>query len=643
MLNHKYRLILILIWLLHFPISAQAQTAASAILSPPVIDDFPVIHSTLEVFDGEGNFLHNLQKGDVTIIEDNRKIPVTEIEELETGAQFVVALNLGPTFAIRDVNGISRNERIQDALRSWAASHTSASDDLSFLTNDGSENSHLPDAAQWLDGFDTYETNPRSAVPSLDVLVRAIELASDPAPRINMGRAVLLLTPPPDRAGIATLQSITSLAKLKGVRICVWMVSSPAYFTSQGAKQLADMANQTGGRFFAYSGIETIPDVENYLNPLRYVYSLSYESKIRNSEPHQVYAQVSSNNQRIISEPQNFVLIVSPPNPIFLSPPLEIFRANTAAFMETLSDQGGYTPEEETLKILIEFPDGRTRPLVRTTLYVDGLVADENTSQPFDAFTWNLIDYSTSSTHVLQVEVLDSLGLTSSSIENNVQITVQQTPQSVISTLRQNAPIIAGAAVAVAGGILLLVLIVRGHIHPKTFGPRRKKPSKGRKRREKVKDSDLLTEPIDPSQSRQRRSNWLNRISWPQRESPSHEQIAYLEPFTETRKNPLKEMIPIFVGEITFGKDPTLSTISFNDDALDGLHTRMIVSNIGDYKIFDEGSVAGTWVNYKPISSEGVTLSHGDIIHIGRIGLRFKFKDKNNIPKPVVVHSEPRS
>jgi len=632
-----------LIWLLHFPISAEAQTAARAILSQPVTDNFPIIHSTLEVYEGEGEFLHNLQMGDVTIIEDNQKIPISDLEELETGAQFVVALNLGPTFAIRDVNGISRIERIQGALNDWATSHTSTTDDLSFITNDGSENSHLSDAVQWLDGYNIYETNPREAVPSLDVLVRAIELASDPVPQINMGCAVLLLTPPPNRAGIATLQSITSFAKQEQVRIHVWMVSSPAYFTSQGANQLADMASQTGGKFFAYSGIETIPDVENYLKPLRYVYSLSYESKIRNSEPHQVYAQVSTNNQQINSEPQNIEIMVSPPNPIFLSPPLEISRANTAAFVDALSDQVGYTPEEQSLKILIEFPDGRPRPLVRSTLFVDGIIADENLTQPFDAFTWSLRDYSSSSTHILQVEVLDSLGLSSSSIENKVQITVQQTPQSVISILRQNAPVIAGAVIASAGGILLLVLIVRGHIHPKTFGPRRKKASKGSKRPEKKKDSIIQTEPNGQSQTKQRLPKWLNRISWPQRESPTHGQIAYLEPFTESRKNPLKETVPIFIGEITFGRDPTLSTISFNDSALNGLHSRIIVSNSGEFKIFDEDSVAGTWVNYKPISSEGATLTHGDIIHIGRIGLRFKINDKNLIPKPKVLHLESSS
>ena len=44
----------------------------------------------------------------------------------------------------------------------------------------------------------------------------------------------------------------------------------------------------------------------------------------------------------------------------------------------------------QPLEIIVEFPDGHPRPLVRTTLYVDGQIAAENTAEPFNAFTWDL-------------------------------------------------------------------------------------------------------------------------------------------------------------------------------------------------------------------------------------------------------------
>jgi hypothetical protein len=253
---------------------------------------------------------------------------------------------------------------------------------------------------------------------------------------------VLILTPPPDRAGTAALQSIISLAKQEHIRVYVWMVSSPAYFTTGGAAQLVELAEQTGGQFFAYSGDENIPDIESYLEPLRYIYSINYKSRIVSGNTHQITAHIETEGLDLTTEPQSFDFNILPPNPIFVSPPLNIFRADKTPIGDALTEKMNYTPTEQSVEILIEFPDGRARPLARTTLYVDGSIAAENTAPPFDKFTWRLEDYTSSGTHLLQVEALDSLGLSGVSIETTVQVTVQQTPQSVAATIAKNGNLV---------------------------------------------------------------------------------------------------------------------------------------------------------------------------------------------------------
>jgi hypothetical protein len=643
MFNHKFRSILILIWLLHFSVSANAQTAGSATLTPPETKDFPKIHSYLEVYDGFGNFVHNLQEDDVRIIEDSKSIPLLTLEELEVGAQFVVAINSGPALGIRDSNGISRYDSVKAAINSWAENFPTHLDDLSLLTNDTPERLHIADPDRFRSSFLTYNTDPRAATPSLDVLVRAINVASDPLPRQGMGRAILLLTPPPSRTGSATLQSIISLARQDRIQINVWMVSSSDLFTSEGATLLVELAHQTGGKFFAFSGTEIIPNIEDYLDPLRYIYSLTYESQIKNGEPHQITANTHVDGIEISSPPQDFKLLILPPNPIFLSPPLQIFRANRSELSEALSDEAEYTPKTQPLDILIEFPDELPRPLNRTTLFVDGVIMDENTSIPFDKFTWDLNDYTSSDPHTIQVEAVDSLGLSNTSIEHTVQITVQQTPQSVINTIVQNAPIIAGALVAIAGGVLILVLVIGGRIQPKTFGRQRGK--RAQKANNQAVDNGAIPTPLSEGSAIQKRrfSNWVNRISWPQKSSSSPKPIAYLERLTDDDNHSPKERIPITSDEMTFGSDPKEATTIFNDPSVDNLHTRLKVNPQGDITIHDEGSRAGTWVNFAQISSEGVKLAHGDIIHIGRLGFCFKMTDKKQIPKPIVRPQELRS
>jgi ribosomal protein S12 methylthiotransferase accessory factor YcaO len=81
-----------------------------------------------------------------------------------------------------------------------------------------------------------------------------------------MKRALLVVTPAPDDANLSSLQSLIERARQTGTKIFIWLVDSPFNFTTGGAKALQDLATQTGGQFFTFSGIESIPDPEQYLD-----------------------------------------------------------------------------------------------------------------------------------------------------------------------------------------------------------------------------------------------------------------------------------------------------------------------------------------------------------------------------------------
>jgi hypothetical protein len=645
MLKHLRMFSLLIICLLLFPTPVEAQTAASVFLSPPRTEDFPQIIAQLRVFDDQGDFVHGLSAESLSIIEDNRNIRPSQIEELNNGTQFVAAINLGSTFAIRDNSGVSRYEKIRTVLTGWATSLPSTNtDDFSLLSNDGSEGVHLPSAQAWLATLEDYQTDARTATSSLDVLARAIQTAADPTPRPGMGRAILLLTPPPDRAAIGALQSLVSLAIQDEIRIYIWMVASPASFESEAASQLAQVAAQTGGQIFMYSGEEIIPDIESYLEPLRYIYHLTYESKINTSEMHTLQARVDNERFSVSSELQSFDLQVLPLNPIFITPPVQIVRANRTEFNTALSNESDFTPTSQSIEIVIEFPDGLPRPLDRTTLYVDGQIADENTSPPFDQFTWDLKEYAYSGSHQLQVEALDSLGLSGISIVTNIQITIVQTPQSIVASMARNGPLIAGAVAALAGSIFLLVLILGGRIQPRSFGRSDRQKNRLSHRDRKISQKDPVTQPVPvkPLPSRRRISGWVKRIQWPQHHTDT-QAPAYLELREASNGFGAGTQIPILANEMTFGREPTLASITLGDPSVEDLHARLRKDQDGDFRLFDEESVAGTWSNYVPVAKEGTKLEHGDIIHIGRVEFRFTLSDTKHIPKPKVISLESKT
>jgi predicted component of type VI protein secretion system len=74
-----------------------------------------------------------------------------------------------------------------------------------------------------------------------------------------------------------------------------------------------------------------------------------------------------------------------------------------------------------------------------------------------------------------------------------------------------------------------------------------------------------------------------------------------------------------------------------NDPSVDPLHARLIRQDDGAFRLSDEGSVAGTWVNYILVSPDGASLEHGDLLHIGRVTFRFSLRQVKPARKPVAV------
>jgi hypothetical protein len=630
------RVVWLWLWLVMLPVNASAQTSLSVRLGPPQTKSFPRIEAYLDVRDSQGNFVHDLQATSLNMLEDEASIPVATIEEIHPGAQIVVALNPGPSFAVRNNQGKSRYEFIMDALQGWAKNQQGQTqDDWSLTTTGGANISHLSDPAEWFTRVISTTVDLRTAVPSLDVLSSAIDLASDPSPRPGMGRAVLFITPPLTGDQTATLENLASRAKQQGIYVYVWMVApagAPVTKTSNALKQFVE---QTGGQFFVYSGDEPLPDPESFIDPLRSIYHISYDSHIRTSGSHQLVAELQSEGGPVKSNPQNFELTVEPPNPAFIAPALDIQRkpppdnGDKTAAEPSLGD---YLPTDQTLQVLIDFPDGQIRPLVRTTLYVDGKAVATNKTPPFDKFNWDLSPYTTDGSHLLKVEAEDSLGLVGESMETMVQVAVARPRPNTLKALSRNAPILAGLSILLAGAVLLLVLVVGGRIRPKSQGALKK----ARRR------SDPVTQPVSVKNepAPHRLPGWVNRLQWPQRRI-TPKANAYLTRISDTELPDTSTPIPITADEITLGGDPNQATLVINDPSVEALHARLIHTPDNSYRLADESSVAGTWINYTPISREGAKLEHGDLVHIGRASFRFTLRQPGPERKPVITLQKP--
>ena len=614
-------------------VSSSAQSGDQVRVAPIEITSFPKVMTYLDVRDAEGNFVYGLEPGDIEVLEDEGARPVSELNLLRPGVQLVLAINPGPAFGIRDAQGSSRYDYVVQALQSWASGRQDDSmDDLSLVASDGVEATHLDGVEDWLSALESYPLDARVAVPNFDSLGRALEIAVDPTVRPGMGRAILLITALPDEDIAAGLQSMAARASQRGVRIFVWLIASAEQFATSGAIQLTEMAVQTGGILFPYSGVEDIPSPEEYLEPLRSAYFLAYDSAVATSGIHQVVVKVRTDNLDVASIPLEFELEVLPPEIAFVSPLREIQRTYSE---EGSTDPADLVPVVETFETVIAFPDGHSRPIQRATFYVDGELVDENTSGPFEHFAWDLSEYTTAGQHMLKVEVVDSLGLSSTSVDLSVQVSVERPRVNVATTFSRNRMMVASLVVAMAGSVLVLVLILGGQIRPGLVRSLRK-----RRRRNidpVTQPVRMKTEPVPPHAP-----GWMNRLHWPQRRVPP-KAFAYMTRLIESDQSNSNPPIPIASEEITFGRDPLQAIQVLDDPSVDELHARLRKEADGSFRLLDEGSTAGTWINYVPVSRDGARLEHGDLVHIGRISFRFTEREPERVRKPVILPEEPQA
>lgn len=628
--------ILLILFLLVVPLSkvstAAAQEKNALVISAAEITSFPAIQFRMDAYDSQGNFLDGLKSGDILIDEDGQTQKVQTLKKIQDGLQIILVLNTASSMA-NQANGTSEYQLIQKALIEWAKSlPAQMQDDFSFSTPTGLFLIRQHDPQLLIKALTDYQPDFAKAQASLGSLAEAIDLATDPLDSTAMKRAILYITPALPASVSAALPDLTNRATKTGVKIHVWQVGKNSTPTADGSNPLQLLAETTGGRYQEIPQSAPLPEVEPLFQSQRFTYQVSYESTIKTSGSHSLSVQVNQAGQNLTSNSSSFNVTVQPPNPIFLSPPTAIKRtwdgsANKAAPL--------LTPTNLPLQILIEFPDQHSRPLKATRLFVNDKLVQENTAPPFDRFTWPLDSLTTPTRQMLRVEAVDSLGLSGSSIESPVDITIDQPAKNSLIDRVSGRSMVAIAAVTAAGGILALVLVLNGT---------QRRSSRNRSKSDKKRMKDPVTQPIpirqEPSGTGKakvassRIASSKPVASWPVPAWPrpgAQNAPARLVALDENEQPITGGAIPLSRQEITFGADPRRATQVLESPTVDPLHARLF-RDAGDiFYLADQDSIAGTWINYAPVTSNGARLEHGDLIHIGKVVFRFELLDPNRV------------
>jgi len=569
---------------------------------------FPRVTAWMQIWDAQGRFVAGIRQDDVTVTEDSQPRTVAAWEAQQPGAQVTIAIEAGHALGVRDDLGVTRYEYLYNQVHSWLVASHPAIYDLNLVTSDGTQATHLADFQPFLAAWQAYKPDTKPTDTGLAALTAALQVTLDPLPRAGMGRTVLWITPFPTQQALKDLPHLLSLAQQSQTRVYVWLVGPKALKQDPEMQPLIDFAAQTHGQLFFFSGEETLPVLDDLFEPLTHVYRLAYISKAAKGDRHTLAVAVRMpQGATLKAGPLAFQFALKPPEVTLLDPPQQIARLLPAGETDPVQRR----PRQITVRAGIAFPDEHSRDLTRVALLVDGQPADVRTTPPYNRLTWDLTAYNHSGAHTLQVEVEDIYGFTARSQPVTVQISIPQPQEKLVTALAAHRTPVTISIIGLVGIVLLIVLFLGGR---RSASP----PSTP------TADAPSATD----ERVKARHDRWLGWL--PRRGSSSNpttalKPLAYLVPMSRASKaEHTSSLLQIRNAEVRLGSDPAQADVVIPDPSIDPLHARLWRTDKGTFFIADQRSTAGTWINYAPVSAEGARLEEGDIIHLGRVGYRFR-------------------
>lgn len=616
------------LWVRPEGVNAQSRQPAAAVTAVDA-GNFPEIHAYLAVSDGAGRHIPGLPASAFSLFENQSPVADLSLLEADLGVQIVFALDANAAFRTRDAAGVNRLDYIWQALNEFARTGLHAeADDVSIVTPEQTLLAHGRSSDPVVDALNRYTTDFAGAADPGALISTGLNLAGDVTPRPGMRRMLVVLANGlPSETPVADL---AARAQATGITIHTVYVGPADALETVGAQTLSRLSQGTGGLNLALQNARSLQPVFETVGNARPQYRLSYRSALQTTGQHTLAAAVQLPEGGSLTTPEaGFQLRVEPPLVMEPSLPEQITLGESASL---------------TVPVAVTFPDGHRRELRDVHLLVDGEVA---ASQPGEAtaLEWSLAAYTESVTPTVQLRVTDELGLSAESKPQTVRLIAA--PVTTLATAQlpeQRAQTAAGFYLALPIAGLVLLLVAAGGAGAFFWLRRRQVEQQraalgGETIPGQPLDSDprlaRLRQPVlkprDATPTAPKKPATLPRLAIPRLTRPTRGKslgAAYLEVVETGGGSAPRENIELHGQTVKLGRDPATASVIFADRSVSRLHARVEEARPGVFRLHDEGSTSGTWVNFTQISlTEGQELKSGDLINLGRVQLRFKLRE----------------
>ena len=530
--------------------------------------------------------------------ENGVPIPEATLGRAPVGVDLVLVIDANVDFLQADEpGGATRHDKVAESIARFAANDMNpdgldrvtiiapdaARLEPAFLTQDATQPDEVAAAVATYDATPPAD-QPLRATPLQAMLTAAIDhLAARP----DDGRfgAVLLYTDgarldrqldAPALAAAAQTAGVPLFAAILGAAVSPEEQANVAALTEPSNGQAVHMptpeATDPLYALFAAQGTQI---------------EMVYQSALRQNGPQQV--AVNLGNVRATAE---FDLALAAPA-LTLDAPATVRRAGSAVDTPLALLQ----PAVLSLTATVAWPEGQSRQLTEIVFLVDGLAQPQAAPPTADAdgripLAWD-ISGRDAGTYQLSVAVTDELGFQATSAPVAVTIVVDRPSPPTPTAAPTPTPAPAAPERDLTAWLLPVALLALAGVALLWAVRRARRP----------RPAPLAPPPAPPPPA------------------PREGHVAVLE-WAGGEVAPVE--LP--AGNVTLGREAGAVDMVVDGPGVSRLHARIRRDEAGAYWVYDEGSAAGTFLNYEQLGLAPRPLQHGDVVQLGRVTLRFRLE-----------------
>jgi hypothetical protein len=579
-----------------------------------------------------------------TLAEDGAPVEMQGDGMEAVGVQLALVLDAGGNIAKAGATGEPQYVEAGRAARRLVQQELLSADYDWLTTIAFNENREIAALRPWsqdhqaaADSLYTYQPVATGTTPLFDLLRFALKLFEDPVLPSGQERAIVVFSDGIDVTSTTDLSDALNLAAQLNIRVYPVMVGQEVAEQRQNLEKLSTI---TDGQYFHLSSIENLDPLWQRLVAGGQQRRLSYRSQ--QAKPSDVTVALTLPDGRTIS--------ATSPIPGAQLRPVTVEAVLALEGDKILKYADAYdtpleqlAPSELGIGASFQWDDGYPRQLQKVEYQV-GELTETNNGPTFDEPYLFPISTFDNGTYTVRVRAYDELGMVGESAPQNFTIEVIRppaptpTPDQTLVAEATNAVLLAAKSTEEAIAVL----------------------TREAEQREQLQASEAQVAEV---QTQVQQMTWatigsvalaviafayaIYILSSRDRRRQATQVItgtvaAVTEPFRRQRgvvnesqaklvlindggSAGMPPTIPIPRGGVRIGRDPSVVNVPLADRRISKLHCRIVEDGAtGAFRLLDEGSTSGTYVNDQEVNINGHLLQNNDQISIGPLLYRFE-------------------